>query len=102
MLGATETEPVIVEVHGVDCELSASVVSVTEVPGLRQISTEQISQNRVRVSLDLSHEYRATLPQKVRINAAGLGELELLCVGSSTRSQNEPQVAHSPAEGPHP
>lgn len=94
MMGTDEADPVTVEIRGVDCDLPASVVSIREVAGVRLVSTQQISPSRVQVSLELSREYRATLPQKIRILAADLGEAELLCIRSSTRPKNDRKVTH--------
>lgn len=102
MLGAAETEPVSVEIHGVECELPASVVSVCDLPGVRLRHKEQISPNRVRVTLDLGPEFRTALPQKIRIVAAGLGESELLCVSSRSHSKPSLHVAHPKPEGSQP
>lgn len=102
MLGSTETEPVTVEIHGIECELPASVVSVYDLPGVQLRRKEQISPTRVRVTLDLGPEFRTSLPQKLRITAAGLGESELLCVSSRSHSTPNLHVAHPKPEGSQP
>lgn len=94
MLSTSESQPITVEVHGVDCEVPASEIRVPEVPGVSLIGKEQLSPSRVRVTLDLSHEYRTSLPQKVRIIANGLGQSELLCVKSGISSKKIRQVVH--------
>lgn len=102
MLGANETEPVTVEIQGVDCELSESIVRVSEDPGVRLIQKLQLSPSRVRVTLDLGPEYRKSLPRKVRLIAQGLGESELLCVSSGTRLKQDLHVAHPNTVGSQP
>ncbi len=99
MIGADETDPVTVEIRGIDCDLPASIVSVEEIPGVRMISTQQISPSRVQASLELSREYRASLPQKIRFSATDLGEVELLCIRSSTRPKIDRNVTHLSTEG---
>ncbi len=98
MLGADEADPVTVEIRGVDCDLDASAVSVGEVSGLRMISAQQMTPRRVQISLKISREYRAKLPQRIRIIAEDLGEAELFCIRSSTRPQIDHKVTQSNPE----
>ena len=102
MLGADEADPVTVEIRGVDCDLNASAVRVEEVPGLQMISTLQMTPRRVKLSLDISREFREKLPQRIRIIADELGKAELFCIRSSTRPQIDRKVTLSNPERSQP
>ena len=62
------------------------------------ISAQQMTPRRVQISLKISREYRAKLPQRIRIIAEDLGEAELFCIRSSTRPQIDHKVTQSNPE----